>query len=370
MIEIKLLTANGLRSFINSDEFTNMEHIPISTHRALSHIANPRLIQDDIVLLLAYKDDILAGYLGALPDKIFIGNEKIHIAWLSCLWVNSNMRRMGIAVKLLSKANELWDSNLLITNFTPQAKGSYDKLNVFTELKTYKGIRGYLRMNLHQLLPNKNPKYNSYKFILMCFDIFANIFIGLKITIIRSNYKPKQILKKEIVSIDKELAEFINENNKNELTRRDGVDIDWIIKYPWLKETKVKDAEALKYEFSSVAKNFDLKNYKIFDRNNNLIGYIMMHMRDRQLQIPYVYLNENNIKEIVNVIYTEMINRKLRTLTVHHPVLVNYISNNRSPFFLRRGINRTYLITEKLKNKLSDIDSLLMQDGDGDSAFT
>ena len=75
MIDIRLLNKKHLNEYINSDIFADQDNIPISKHRALSHFNNPRLDEDDIILLLAYENDRMIGYLGVLPDKIFFSNN-------------------------------------------------------------------------------------------------------------------------------------------------------------------------------------------------------------------------------------------------------------------------------------------------------
>ncbi|MFH2141845.1 MAG: GNAT family N-acetyltransferase, partial [Bacteroidota bacterium] len=180
-MEIKELNADKLKEFINSQEFRELKNLPISFHRALSHLNNPRLHKNDVLLLLAYNDEELVGYLGALPDDIFVHEKKIHVAWLSCMWVHSKMRGKGVAPYLLGKMNELWSSNLLITNYTPTAKKAYDKINVFTELKFFIGIRGYLRLNLHQLQILKNPTRKKILWLYRITDILFNVIFETRL---------------------------------------------------------------------------------------------------------------------------------------------------------------------------------------------
>ncbi len=369
-MEIKELKASDIKTLINSKEFLKMEDIPISSIRALSHIANPRLQENDVILLLAYIDGVFGGYLGALPDSIFFDKKEHHVAWLSCLWVSSKMRRKGVAVKLLSRANQLWKSQLLITNFTPQAKGSYDKLNVFTELKTFNGVRGYMKMDLHRLQPNKDPKYNKIKFLLHIFDFSSNLLIGIRLWLIKHKYAVKDLSVEFVDSIDNELKLFIERNNSHELTKRTSADLNWITKYPWLSETEINEGEAAKYEFSSVAKEFKLQNIKIYDKNKQLIAFVMMHIRNKHLKIPYVYFLHYNIDSLVKLIYNIMLKQNLSMLSVYNSKITEYISGHASPFFLKRKINRTYLIAKTLKSKIPNFDNISFQDGDGDSAFT
>ncbi|GAB4297660.1 MAG: hypothetical protein Kow0068_21810 [Marinilabiliales bacterium] len=366
---IKTLGLKELKDFIKSDEFKRMENIPIPTIRAISQINNPRLREEDTILCLAYIDDNFAGYLGALPDDIFIDGNKHHIAWLSCLWVDNKMRGKGIAPALLNKMVELWNHNLFIVNFTPVAKKAYDKTGAFDYLKSITGIRGYIRLNLHQLQPRKNEKNKKLIWFYHIIDFSFNILNSLRLSFINFNKKIKSINIQEVSSIDEDIKNFILLNNKNELTKRGVKELEWIIQYPWLKNIEKSDGEYKKYAFSSVAKNYKLINLKITEKDGKIIGFLMLHIRDREMKIPYAYFH-NNSDKICGAIYHYLNLYKIRTLTVYKNNLVDAVKNNTYPFFKIRELTRTYLTTYKLKETFPNLDSYEFQDGDGDSAFT
>ncbi len=71
MMEIKAFTVADLKTALVSEDFWLTETLPITKHRALSYSRNPRAEEDDLVLLVAYQDNRVIGYLGILPDKIF-----------------------------------------------------------------------------------------------------------------------------------------------------------------------------------------------------------------------------------------------------------------------------------------------------------
>ena len=106
MIDIKLLNKKLLIEFINHSNYNTLDIVPITEHRALSQIQNPRLHENDILLLLAYKEKELVGYLGVLPDKINFNNKFEKCGWLSCLWVKPEQRGFQIAKLLLDKCFE------------------------------------------------------------------------------------------------------------------------------------------------------------------------------------------------------------------------------------------------------------------------
>ena len=110
MIDFKILNKEGLETFINSKEYFNLKTLPITKHRAISHIKNPRADKDDILLILAFEENDIVGYLGVLPDRLFLSDEKSYkCGWLSCFWVDYSVRGKGIGEQLIRKSLELWD---------------------------------------------------------------------------------------------------------------------------------------------------------------------------------------------------------------------------------------------------------------------
>src|SRR5688572_14514979 len=142
-MELREFTPAALAEFIRSEEYEKMPVVPISRHRAISQIRNPRVSETDVILVLAYVNGKMAGYLGVLADYIFLNNQKEKAGWLSCIWVDAEMRGQGIAGKLLNCALERWDNRILATEFTDTAKKIYDRSGQFQDLKVSEGIRGF-----------------------------------------------------------------------------------------------------------------------------------------------------------------------------------------------------------------------------------
>jgi len=90
--EIHLLNKNQLEAFIYSKEYDSLEHIPITRHRAIFQVNNPRAGDEDILLILALEESRLAGYLGVIPDYLYNQDQSHKVGWLSCNWGNSDYR--------------------------------------------------------------------------------------------------------------------------------------------------------------------------------------------------------------------------------------------------------------------------------------
>lgn len=122
MIRIETYNKIQLKELLNSDKFLSFDFLPITKHRALSHIQNPRAKDEDILLTLALEEEKLAGYLGTFPDEIITEENNIKFAWLSTLYVNENFRWKKIDQKLLDQAYLSYNNKIGITEFTKEAE--------------------------------------------------------------------------------------------------------------------------------------------------------------------------------------------------------------------------------------------------------
>jgi GNAT superfamily N-acetyltransferase len=367
-MEIKTYNSAQLNDLILSEQFAHMPVVPIITHRAISHIRNPRAEADDVLMIIAYENDQMAGYLGVLADRIYNAKgESFKCGWLSCMWVDPLVRGKGIAKQLLATAFKTWNEHILVTEFTPEAKGLYDRSGGFADLRTNEGLRCYLRFNLHEVLPKKNEKYKRYETILSIADAIANIPVELK-----HRYLPPlkySILKfEEVKRLYADVNDLITSKSENSFERRNTSDLNWMIEFPWLMQSAPTE-ESRRYHFSSVASRFQNVFIKI-TMANRIVGFIHLTIRDNHLKVPYAFFEKENARDVMEYIYDLMFTQGINMLTVFHPELVNYLTENSSPFIYKRAVKRHYIISKVLEAHFADKASLRIQDGDADCAFT
>lgn len=365
-MEIKTLTPCQLEALISSDTFRRMPVLPISTHRALSHIHNPRVEENDVIMIMAYEGEEMVGYLGVLADEIY--NERgegFKCGWLSCLWVNPLVRGKGIAKQLLQTAFTTWDNRILVTEFTPEAKGLYDRSANFNDLRISKGLRCYLRFNLHEVLPKKNESYAKLKLPLQIADTIANVPVALKLSMQASYAKGAERWKEE-KSINKAIHLYIAEKQGQSLEQRSARDLNWINKYPWIKEGEPND-ESKRYHFSSVDARFKNLFYYLAE-GSDFKGFVHITIRNNHIKVPYLYCD--NVADVMPLLHKLMLDYKLNMLTVFHKDVIAYLQRKSNPFLYLRPVKRHYMISKKLDANFNNKSILNIQDGDGDCAFT
>ncbi|QNL20508.1 GNAT family N-acetyltransferase [Hyphobacterium sp. CCMP332] len=368
IMEFKTLNKKQLSDFIDSVEYSKMDNLPISRHRAISQMANPRLDDNDVLLILCFEEDQLCGYLGTLPDFLYYEDHFEKCAWMSCIWINPTFRGKNIAFKLVEKGLELWDNRLLATRFTDPAKKLYDKTGRFNYLCQKQGRRYYLRSDLHFILAPKHPLFNKLKGILKLKDLFFNFFLDWRYWLIKDSIEGYQF--EYIEKVNEELNEFIRENQNKELFKRSSRDFNWILNNPWILSAKVKDKMHKKYYFSSVDKKFEIKALKIRNVKGQLCAFIIFTLRNTHLKIPYFYQNTDCRSEpIRNIILLHIKKWKVSTLSTYNSSVIEILGNLGLLSLYQKKITNRYIIAKAFETNKIQAD-IHIQDGDGDSVFT
>ncbi|MDO8366392.1 MAG: GNAT family N-acetyltransferase [Saprospiraceae bacterium] len=362
------LTTSELDRFAASEAYRRMPVLPISLQRAVSYSRNPRAQPNDVVLVLAWSDNALIGYLGALPDWFFFGEHPPErMAWLSCLWIAPSQRGKGLAKKLLNTMLEAWQNRVVLTEFTPEVKHLYARSESMTESPPTIGFRSYLRPNLAQILPPKKPFFEKIKPLLSAADVLLSVPNVFRIKLLHRKKLPCQI--RNLQNIDEELAQFIAQNQQGELARRDRAALNWMLQYPWVIETTSPDDLARRYHFTSTAREFKTLTLQLLDSEQQTIGVLILTLRDGHLRAPHAWHADEHSAIVTSVIFAHAIRLGAKMLTLYHPRLVRYCNENRTPFFWQKALRRTYFVGHGLSEILST-QPLVLQDGDGDAGFT
>ncbi len=362
MIDFVLLNKQQLNEFINSSKYKELPVLPISYHRAISHINNPRAKDNDLLLILAYEENNLLGYLGILPDDIFTSSgEVFHVGWLSCIWVSPLARGKGIAKKMVLSAYQAYNKHILITNYTKEAGTLYHKLGIFEKLPDLIGIRYYKTMCLSKLLPKRYPKTANFKLIFKIFDNSFNLIWNLFLKNLYFDFGQPSEIPDNIFIKNSSL------HNCNIGFKRQEDELRWIFKFPWIIQVDKLSEDSKKYHFSSEEKQFVSKIIKI-NNDNKQVVYLTYILRDGHLRIPYVINNALNSTEIANKINYLACSKKVDVITLFLPS--DILKKIKIKAIFKKKIRRQFLITQVLKEKICKNDDLTIFDGDGDAIFT
>ena len=253
---IQTLNQSQLAEYIQSAGYRSQPAIPIGYHRALSHIANPRVGENDVLLIIAKNKTKMLGYLGVIPGHFqHPDGRKQEIGEMSCMWVDTAARGQGIAVKLLVKAGELYNGLLVATDYVPGTKKIYNRSGGFhLEPYTLPGLRLYVQSNLTRILPPKKPLFVKLKPILKYIDHFINFISNFDINKSSKFSHPQNIRIQTPDELNEADYSFIKPQQQGEVFARDLKTFNWMLRYPWILESPTVDSLHQKYYFSSFEK--------------------------------------------------------------------------------------------------------------------
>jgi hypothetical protein len=362
-LETKTYTKKELAELINSDQFYNLINLPISKQRAISQINNPRASENDVLLVVVYDENKVAGYLGILPDYLFWENNKEKVGWLTCFWVDDEYKSRNVAANLFLRVIRAWDKKIFITNIVPWLEPVYQKTNIFQPTIYKKGFRGYLRFNFSEILPPKKKIFENIIPILKTIDFTLNLIHDIRLSLF-IKHKYNNVRYEYLSTIDEKTVDFIDIHKIKYWNQRGKSELEWIMQYPWIIQGAKKDYNSSRYYFTSLCKRFYYQLVR-FSVNKDLIGVILISIRENNLSVPYVFVETRNIDEISKFLINTMIELRLNMLTTFNYDLVCSIDKIKSPFYFKKVVKKPYFIFKKFEF----IKDLCFQDGDGDCAF-
>ncbi len=364
-MEIKTLNQFGLKEYLQSKSFQFDQNIAISSHRANSYLNNPRLNPEDVLMILAFDNDELVGYLGLLPDDIHFSGKKIHFAWLSCFWIRSDYRGKKLGSQLLQKANETWNGNLMGTDFVPMIRNMYARSGYFPYFRDFLGFRFYFRFELKAWLPPKHQVFRIIKPLFGWIDHISNIVLD-------TIYQPKLGNYEAYIveNIPPNLDQLIELNSEGQYFLRKTKELNWIVQFPWiLAKSTPSMTEKERYYFSSYDSSFKNTMLAINDSEGKLCAFALLIDRKKILKVPYLYSRPEYENRICHLIHQYIIQEKISCLISYQSALSNYFSQQKQYILNKRQTIKTYMCSEKLVPFISD-DNYKIMDGDGDSVFT
>ena len=368
MIEIKKITKKDIPALFADAAFWNHSFLSISKHRLLAHAKNPLATDDDIILLLAYLNQELVGYMGLFIDLITVQNEQKKIGWLSTWWVHPKTKGTGIGREIL---NTMYDANngyIGISQFTPSAKRVYDKSGYFTTLKETPGIKAVLRSNLSFVVPALFPKAKPFTSLLAQADHLLNVVINAKVNV-QSYFEAKKlngISLEYLNQLDEETLELINHYNKQDLSIKGPAFFEWLKAYNWVQKAPLLAlTNPDKYAFSIYDTSFDYSLIKVL-KHGKCVGFLVLQKRKYVAKVLFAYYDSAYVNDLATIIKLQCGAENTREIICYDAALC--VAFKQSSFFLYK--------TKKVKQSIiskqfgvTDFSQVYMHYGDGDCAF-
>lgn len=367
-MEITSLNKAALLEYVNSPAFEHEENLPISFHRAISHVNNPRANVNDVLMIFAKEGEELVGYMGLLPDLLFAPNQPIvKVGWVSCAWVKESHRGRGITGELFTEAHFKWNGNLLCTDYVPATKKMYDSTGFFMERPLVKqGVRLYIKSDLQTILPSKSKLFSSNSLLLKALDAIGNSILSIYTSSL--SFPIDHLDVEEVTEVDDEIESLIAKANGKGYFQRKKRELNWVLKEPWVVQNDDKADLHQKYYFSSSDRLFENRLFKLKGKDGSLKAFFFFTNRNGVVKLPYYYSDEG-IGESAKIINHLLQKWDAKVFTTFHPRLVSALLESKTLSFHKKEVNRNFLIDKQL-SKMMSFPNLFIQEGDGDSVFT
>ena len=367
-MKIKTFTIVDLKAALGSKKFWMTNVLPITKHRALSYCRNPRAGANDLVLLVAYQDNRVIGYLGILPDIIFVNDTNYKLGWLTSWWVDPACATTGVGAILLFKALNAYDQYIGVSGSSREARKALKASQRFMTLELLRGLDIRLRLNVTRLIHRKLPALKIFLPVFKFFDNLMDGIINIRSFFWQRRTTPCQHLTFEYISaIDTETDQFIRQHHQHDLTRKGKHDLSWIMNNPWILSAPLKDLAAKRYYFSSRADRFLYLGVKVYAHPDEMIGFFLLKVRDDRMSVAYAYFDSRHARSIMAAAYHHALMMNVSLLSVYNDQLVAGFSELGCPCWSTKKKSREI----SLSKAFADIPlaNFRLQGGEGDLAF-
>ncbi len=369
MTEIKKIYKKDVPALLADTALWTHSFMAITKHRLYAHYNNPLLEEDDIVLLLAYLNNELVGYMGLFIDNILIDNKVEKIGWLSTWWVHPKTKGTGIGREILNTMYTANNGKIGISQFTPSAKRVYDKSGYFTTLKESVGLKAVLRSNLRFVIPAIFPKTKNLLAVFEKIDHLLNFFVNIKLSIQKAAVTKalKNITLDYIHGIDDDTLNIIKSYNKNDLSPKGKSFFDWLQAYHWVQKAPLLHlTNKHRYAFSSYDKEFEFSLIKVL-KENTCVGFVVLQKRGFVTKVLFAYYDKTRFtRDISNIIILQALAQNTREIICYDTDICNEF--RKSNLFLYKTKKVKHSIISKAFNT-TDFAGTRMHFGDGDCSF-
>ncbi len=366
-MEFKILKIKDLQEYVNSEEYTGAENIPISKHRAISYVHNLRAEQNDFAIFMLVENHQIIAYRCVFPDWILLNNKKHKFYWISGSWVHPKFRRQGLSMKILDKVIEATDNKLMFSNYAPNSKSLYDKSNYFSSVAMLEGKRFYFKFTLAELLAPKSNFFAKIKPLLFIIDYILNVFNRLYNSVIHLNYKKPEF--KEIEEFNEEIKLFIEPYLKNNLFKRNTEEFNHFVKFPWLITEKYDKEINNRYYFSSVAKRFFYKKILLRNEEGEISAFFIIKIRDNKMAVPYFFAEKAYEEKCVDIIYYYIKKYEINYFTNFNSSILKHIIKYRRQSLFSKKMVHDFFASKDISSIIKN-ENFIIFEGDGDNVYT
>lgn len=368
LVEVKV---GELITFTQSELFSQMKQIPVSSPRAYSQYLNPSASASDVALVYALSgDNTLAGYIGILPASVITGgHDSQKIYFNSCWWVHPVWGKT-IGMKLFYRMLQLTGNRMMFFELTPRTENILRAMEGMVFPPSLSGMKAYLGIplpvSLLRILPVNRPVHG----MLHAAVSVVNFPLHMRNRRRLSRMKISAALSIEYIGFpDESLWQWTRQFNRAKAVFRGYEEMRWVSENPWMIEAQSPYKRELKKYFFSLITTRWSQFWVRVSLNGRMAGLFCITSREGNYRIPYAWFSKDD-SDTMGLAITEILVRgKALSVTCFNLQVVNALKKAGGKFFLHtKPLSKVMAWTAETNSLLKE--GFEIQDGDGDAVFT
>ena len=359
-INIKQFTKAELMQIYDDSAFWGQEALPFTRPRLACYLQNKRAELEDVLWVVAFKEDEVVGYLALIPERINSSVEVQRVAWFSSWWVYPDHRGTGLADRIASVAFGLYDGILIDSGYYFALKKMIDNCEFeFYQMRQRKHyflsmnkriLKGYGVSNplIYMLLPLVKP-------VLTCFSK-----LRLKRWLARN--KQDNLMVEYIHQMDKDSLDLILVHADREFVAKDADYLEDRAFLPARLSTPTFLSKKYHSYFGNVGSDAECRIVKLW-QGEELIGVVSYCIVDNTLTVRFHHLLPNHEDKLIYLIAKLCSEYPIDRITTHDAFISRHLQALNLPYLFCKTLDMPMFLSKSLIDKVKP--GLHLFDGEG-----
>jgi hypothetical protein len=253
---------------------------------------------------------------------------------------------------------------MFLTDCTPRSKDILGRTGWFGFFEPVPGIKTVFRFYLHRMIRGRTDlKFFSVAGKVADFLLNGTFLPVLLHRRLRNELRNFNITERE--NLDEPLSRFITDHSRKEFIRRTSQELEWILKWKWLRTEKPEQDSD--YPFSDYTGSFR-QFFLVFSDQAKTVALVLLSIRENHATAPCFYCDEGEEEPVWSALHNYLIRERVFSFTSFMPGYLRTMERHRLPALFKKRVERHIAVTKELLPLFRNYPKL--QDGDGDTIFT
>lgn len=281
-IDLKLYSVADLKDyFLHNKPVELLSDEIISRTRAWSIINNPYSTDDLYVVSALFVNSEIAAYTHLFPDE----QNGQRIYWNTTLYCAPKYEGRGYAAIVIGQFCELYGEHYFDLNAAAASVANLKFCGLTVEyvpqyVLSWKAISG------------KGLKAIGAKLLERITYVCANQMKRLQKEIAYASYTLKYT-----AYVNDRVYEFVREHRTNNVFLRSQEMFNWILNYPLMQDSPLKERVVKDSEFTSTRAAFRLYGVEVYEKEQ-LIGFYILNLSKTCVDVSYIYYDSEHEKTV------------------------------------------------------------------------